>query len=109
MLDTNATEGKVTQNLGVQRGTEYYEISSDEITVELFNPNCVKVTAHVEFYDCDDTLMGSGTFTIGPNSEGGGYFSLNSSGEYRSGHYIKYYFISDDSYYTQSPTAQHSE
>lgn len=109
VLDTNATEGKVSQRLGTKSQIGYYEISSEVISVELFNPNCVEVTAHVEFYDCDDTLMGSGTLTISPNSWGDGYFILNSSGEYQQGHYIKYYFTSSDSYYTQSSTTTFSD
>ena len=81
--------------------------SQQDILVSVANSNNVDVTCYVTFYDVYDTVYGSGSFLVGANSTvDNESISLDSSGEFESGAYIKCYFTASG--YTQSKTTTHS-
>lgn len=81
--------------------------SQQDILVGVSNTNNVDVTCYVTFYDVSDTVYGSGSFSVGANSNSATEsIPIDSSGEFESGAYIKCYFTASG--YTQSKITAHS-
>ena len=63
------------------------------ILVHVANSNNVNVTCYVTFYDANDSIYGNGSFSVSANSVVYSQsISLDSSGEFASGAYIKCFF-----------------
>ena len=81
--------------------------SQQDIVVHVSNTNNVDVTCYVTFYDVNDTVYGSGSFSVSANSAiYNRSISLDSSGEFVTGAYIKCFVTASG--YTQSKTTAHS-
>lgn len=75
--------------------------SQQDILVHVANSNNVNVTCYVTFYDANDSIYGSGSFSVSANSAiYNQSISLDSSGEFESGAYITCYFTASG--YTRS-------
>ena len=63
------------------------------ILVHVANSNNVNVTCYVTFYDANGSIYGNGSFSVSANAAiYNRSISLDSSGEFASGAYIKCFF-----------------
>ena len=81
--------------------------SQQDILVHVANSNNVNVTCYVTFYDANDSIYGNGSFSVSANSAiYNRSISLDSSGEFASGAYIKCFFTASG--YKQSASTTYA-